>query len=467
MNRRMKRRMNRRILIFTIICITIINSPLFSQNFGMGLLIDEASLENNAAAVQLMRGDYSDLPPAVSLKEFSPEPGQQGSYGTCAAWSTAYAARTMLEAILHGWNKSEISKNAFSPSFIYNQIRMQDNCYGGTSIIHALDILKDQGGVKLEYFEYNCDREVTNTDKEKAEDFKILEYREIAHRNTKDKVTKIKKSISEMKPVVIGISCPKSFSTAKEVWKPSAEDYKKTISGHGLCVVGYDDDKYGGAFEILNSWGKNWGNKGYTWIKYSDFQHFCLLAFELIDKRITEPDTYDLSGSLSFIDSDGFPMRIKSVGNRFRMEKEYSTGVLFELFISNNEPAYVYSFSYDTTKSTYKIFPFHDKMTPYLAYKQNNIAIPDEGSFNMLDETSGISTYCFIYSNEAIDLDILLANIELSESSISEAFNHFMSKKIVANENLEFVDGDILSFKAKSNGKSLVPIFIDIVHKQF
>jgi C1A family cysteine protease len=40
---------------------------------------------------------------------------------------------------------------------------------------------------------------------------------------------------------------------------------------HAICIIGYDDKRYGGAFEIVNSWGSDWGNGGYLWIKYNDF----------------------------------------------------------------------------------------------------------------------------------------------------------------------------------------------------
>jgi C1A family cysteine protease len=40
---------------------------------------------------------------------------------------------------------------------------------------------------------------------------------------------------------------------------------------HAICIIGYDNNRYGGAFEIVNSWGSEWGNDGYLWIKYSDF----------------------------------------------------------------------------------------------------------------------------------------------------------------------------------------------------
>ena len=38
-----------------------------------------------------------------------------------------------------------------------------------------------------------------------------------------------------------------------------------------MTIVGYDDYKFGGSFRVVNSWGKEFGDNGYLWIKYSDF----------------------------------------------------------------------------------------------------------------------------------------------------------------------------------------------------
>ena len=40
--------------------------------------------------------------------------------------------------------------------------------------------------------------------------------------------------------------------------------------GHAMVIIAYDDDRYGGAFQILNSYGPEWGNNGKIWIKYND-----------------------------------------------------------------------------------------------------------------------------------------------------------------------------------------------------
>ena len=48
--------------------------------------------------------------------------------------------------------------------------------------------------------------------------------------------------------------------------------------GHAMTVVGYDDTLNGGSFRIVNSWGYQWGDNGYAWIRYSDFKKFCSMA---------------------------------------------------------------------------------------------------------------------------------------------------------------------------------------------
>ncbi len=443
-------------LLFTFAC--------HGQQYGLGTLLADSLYANSPTAAPLMRGDYSDLPSSASLKQYAPTPGNQGLYSTCAGWSTAYGGRTILEAIGKNWSQSTIDSNAFSPSFIYNQIRHSTGCNEGTSLVDALDVLKNEGGEKLDDFAYDCSKTILPIDKVKAANYKIIEYREIATSQVSHKERFVKKSLSENRPVVIAFDCPYSFDRVRELWLPDSSDYKVWNRGHAMTVIAYDDNKYGGSFQLLNSWGTHWGNHGLGWIKYSDFDFFCKYAFELIDKSSPSPNAPDLSGSLTFDERNGTPMISAFNGKYFITDKSYPSGTLFELHISNNEPAYVYAFSSDLTYVTYKIFPFNERMVAYLPYRNNNVAIPDEESYNMLDTASGPAYYCFLYSKNSLNIDSIMKKIEAASGTFWERITHVLKDNTVDENNINYSYDNKIIFKAKSEGKSIVPVLIEIKH---
>jgi hypothetical protein len=448
------------LFLFTIF---IIEGTAYSQEYGRGVLLNDSLYVNSPVAAPLMRGDYNDVPSRYSLKEYAPTPGYQGSYSTCAGWCTAYAARTILEAIKNRWKHQVIDRNAFSPSFVYNQIRYGTGCNAGTSILDALNILKTMGCEKLSDFSYDCDREVSDKDKLLALDHKIIEYREVTNSQTSNKAMYVKKSIANDRPVVIAMNCPESFNNASEVWNPDSSDYNSdNMGGHGITVIGYDDNKFGGAFELMNSWGTNWGNKGFTWMRYPDFQKFCVYAFEVLEKPSDSSNTPDLSGSLRFIESSGKEMMTSFNGEYFVMQNAYPSGSLFELRISNNQPAYVYALGSDNTCKVTKIFPFNDKMLAYLPYKKNDLAIPDEDHYNMIDTAAGPTYYCFLYSKKSLDIDSIMKKIESGTGIFKERLKDAVKDIQVDSNNLKFSDGNEINFNAVSSGKIVVPVLVEI-----
>jgi C1A family cysteine protease len=78
-------------------------------------------------------------------------------------------------------------------------------------------------------------------------------------------------------PVVFGINITSSFKnpTPGVPYKPGPGE--KTSGGHAMLIVGWDDEQ--NAFLIMNSWGAQWGDKGY----------------QLVDKDWLLRGAYDLS----------------------------------------------------------------------------------------------------------------------------------------------------------------------------
>lgn len=185
--------------------------------------------------------------------------------------------------------------------------------------------------------------------------------------------------------------CPNSFFSAKDVWNPApSEEPDKVLGGHAMCVVGYDDSREGGAFEVQNSWGRNWGNEGYTWIRYKDFARFTRYAYEFIDLPEPKPETPDLAGSIKMVLANGSNMPVDLLMSTkgiecgsgktipapltiYKTTQPYASGTRFRIYISNNEPAYVYAISTDLSNEITKIFPYNDSISAALTDNKNDV----------------------------------------------------------------------------------------------
>lgn len=234
-----------------------------------------------------------NLPLRSSLKEFCPIPGKQ-KYGTCYSYATAYSART----ILYNTVKQEIENsegNIFSPGFIQKIINPKSRrCKKkGGSTHYACRIMRDKGILKLSDYPNECSSQsLTQELRTKAIENRI-KIKVVIKQGTinSSKTSYIKLSLIENKPVIITVYSKKTTmlkNTKKDHWKPNKNDLSKANnknSHHAMCIVGYDNNKYGGAYEIMNSYGDSWMNKGFFWVKYDDMNPFITTAIEIFQKK--------------------------------------------------------------------------------------------------------------------------------------------------------------------------------------
>lgn len=437
---------------------------LGAQTHGRGLILEDEIEDYVKCSSVLNRGDYLDLPDRFSLKKFSPTPGDQGIYSTCAGWACGYSARTILSSITDKLINPLIDQNAFSPSFIYNQIRKDSTCLNGVSLTDALEILKNEGSLKLKEFEYNCSRDILPKEKYFAKANRILDYRELFNKNSADKILVTKKSISEYKPVIIAMDIPKSFESCVNVWEPLLDEYRSWSSGHALVVISYDDSLFGGAFEVLNSWGIEWGNNGFMWIRYSDFSFFSFRGYEIIDNIKKQNDYKDLSGKLSLVLENGETIKLKDEGKYYKTVASFTCSTKFKINLSNNQPAYVYAFGTDLKKKTTILFPQNSRISPLLPYKSNNIILPSENDLLMLDKNTGKSYLCFIYSNKQLAFTDDLKRIFKKNYAIPKSIFSYYEKQTVLKKGNLNPEQDVICFDIESKDKNQIIILIEFDH---
>jgi hypothetical protein len=252
-----------------------------------GLLFDDNAYENTPLkARNVSFQDVVGETSMASLKDFVPVIRNQGGYGTCVGWSSTYYGRTILHARMENiTNKEEISANAYSPVFTYLRANVDDdyNCQGGAYIGRAMETMVDEGTPLLKDFNVMCETDVPEVVLQLASENKIKDFVRLFGSNEPDelKIETVKRALIHENPVIIGFVVENSFYTAKNVYEP---DNGEETGGHAMCVIGFDDDKYGGSFEIVNSWGDQWGNEGYIWVRYKDFAKYSRYAFEMISQ---------------------------------------------------------------------------------------------------------------------------------------------------------------------------------------
>lgn len=419
---------------FLMLVLSFLCSFCFSQKYFMGLPEGPDTLyEKLDVKATMTTAIYRNVGSSFSLKQYAPTPKSQGSYGTCAAWATAYCARTMLESIARNeTDKETITNNAFSPGFVYRLAAPKSLDCSGSLNTECLRQITLNGVPKLSDYSDPCPSSIPIGIFKMAQNNTIKTFVKLWDDegnflplvSAKIKVQMVKKSLSESCPVVLAIYCPNSFHVFKGGdWRPTEEVGEKVNHEHGrhaICAIGYDDEKYGGAIEIQNSWGEDWGDGGYAWIKYEDFAKFAFQAIEVIGNPVNPlQNDHTVVGGIKLIRSDGSSATaIQHTNGSFKLKEDLRSGERFRLFLNSSKPSYVYLFNLDTKSKWNLLFPFNG-ISAYLNYNDSEVPIPSEDKYMRLNGDKGEEHLIVLYSQNPINTDQFLQKIASQPVALS------------------------------------------------
>jgi hypothetical protein len=437
--------------LFLTVFFQFIFFPLHYAQTRTGCRLDSSQYAQVPLAEPLWRGN-GKLPLSFSLKKYTPLPQNQGEYGTCVAWATAYMARSIMFAQKNNWtDRQKITQEAFSPYFVYQNIRTKEdkNCQEGADLVSALQALKSRGTLPVKEFPVECSNPQMPPEMlKKAQKYSITDYKKLFVYGSKDKVLAVKKSIADGKPAVLGVSCClESFKNAKDsIWIPKTTDDTSKLNywnGHAVCVVAYDDQLQ--AFEIMNSWGEKWANKGFIWVKYENFNDFCFEAYQM---QIDEDKT--ISAKVTLILNNQKEIQLIKNDNSFKTKQLYKKGTLFNFRLNEIQAKYVYAFATDTTQNIVKLFGSEAVL------KDDDLQIPSKKNFIQMSASKGTDYYVVLLSQEKLHFESILENLKETQGSLQQRLHKVLGSKLSFENEIQSSENKIISRTPQTSVLALV-----------
>src|ERR1039457_3356324 len=204
------------------------------------------------------------LPAKVDLSPQCPTVYDQGQLGSC----TANAIAAALE-----FERTRQKLPDFMPSrlFIYYNERAMEGTVGSDSGAQIRDGIKSVasfGDCPETEWPYIIDKFSTKPPVSAYQDAKKVKA--VGYSTVAQTVNQMKGCLAAGFPFVFGFTVYESFESqavAQTGVVPMPAPNEKTLGGHAVMAVGYDDSQQ--RFLVRNSWNTTWGIKGYFTMPYA------------------------------------------------------------------------------------------------------------------------------------------------------------------------------------------------------
>lgn len=434
--------------------------------YSIGATLDQ-EVYDRAQVFEPLAVNYSGrttLPSKVSLERFAPSRRHQGSQGSCVGWASAYGARTILQAQVTG---QDPNTQAFSPAYLYNQIALS-GCQGAY-MLEAMKTMQANGNLPFEEFRYDertCSREPSSSQKQAGTRYSIRGFDRltVGTTNYKPDITGIKQHLAQGYPVVIGMMVGGTFMSsmvAQSDWQPTRRDYSMSgYGGHAMCLIGYDDSRRGGSFQIMNSWGERWGDQGIAWVTYRDFEHFTKEAYGVYPPA-TAQDKSRMAVEFGLLDvKSQQTIGLTKVGNNtFRTLKPIKKGSKFKLLAANSIECFIYVFGQEIDKSSYVLFPYTEQHSAYCGITGTRL-FPRDHSLKA-DDVGTKDYIAIVFSKEELNYQELNSRISRSgAASYADKVQEALGNQRI--QQVEFKRSQNIAFEARSEQRPAVGMVIEI-----
>ncbi|MEN8247880.1 MAG: C1 family peptidase [Bacteroidota bacterium] len=450
------------VLVLASVLITYFASA--QQKYRSGLKFSEFEYSKVPKRYFSVRGTRT-MPQQYSLKQYCPKPLSQLDLPTSAGWAVSYSAFTIIKAEQNNWTGDEITRNAAAPLYPYfKALSDPSNTEEEVTLLSVIDALKKYGTPSYMELPSRGAHPISHELVAKASENRISEYARLYDKYdpASKKITAIKATLNENLPVIVSMHIANSFFYAKEFWKPR-EAFSKDLPGHALTVVGYDDSKYGGAFEVMNSWGTGWGNEGFMWIPYEYFTEFVTEAYDIYVIPGASSGT-ELGGGIDLTLVEGkSPMEIIQLSpGYYKIAKSYPSGTQFTIKINNESPAFIYAFGSDLTEEIWPFFP--PTYTSAALSKATSFYVPDANTPLEIYGEAGTDYLCVLFSKEDLNIIDIHEKMMRTKGDFKHKITTALGDNLIDPAEITFESNQV-KFKMKKSDKAVVMLVVEHEHK--
>lgn len=235
------------------------------------------------------------IPDNLSLIDKCPPVYTQEALGSCTSQAIAFA-----------YQYDEMKqKNTceFMPSrlFIYyNERKMEGHTKtdSGAEIKDGIKCINRIGVCDEKMWKYDINRFTEEPPEECYTE--AMNYHSVKYMRLHNNLDELKHALNNNFPVVFGFIVYESFeseSVEETGMMPYPEPDEQILGGHAVALVGYDDNKESlegekGMFIVRNSWGEEWGDKGYFYMPYKFILDGDLASDFWVVESVTNPDNW-------------------------------------------------------------------------------------------------------------------------------------------------------------------------------
>ncbi len=213
---------------------------------------------------RVTRGALATLPAKVDLRPKCPPVYDQLELGSCTA-------NAIGGGIEYNFRKTG-HKPLFTPSrlFIYYNERVIEGTVkedAGAEIRDGIKTVNRDGVPPESMWPYVIKKFTTKPPAHVYTEAK--NHVAVKYARVKQSLNQIKSALAADCPVIFGFSVYESFESekvAKTGHAPMPGKDEGLLGGHAVLAVGYDDSTK--LWTVRNSWGKNWGMRGYFTLPY-------------------------------------------------------------------------------------------------------------------------------------------------------------------------------------------------------